>query len=90
MAKQSMDFEIIPKLQAAISMLEDEMTPSIGKGLEATETLVTDTGVATLKKSFENTKAGIEECTACFKELVEVLHTVETQYLKARKFATGE
>lgn len=90
MAKQSMDFDIIPKLQNAISMLEDEMIPSIGKGLEATESLVAGTGVATLEKSFNSTKDGIEECVACFKELVEVLHTVETQYVKARKFATGE
>ncbi len=89
MAKQNMNFEIIPKLESAVDMLEYEMIPNIKKGLENTEELISAQGVETLSKSFDNAKGGIEECVVCFTELATVLHAVLEQYKKARAFSEG-
>lgn len=83
MAAQKLNMELIPKLKAQISLLEDELIPSVKSGMENTAEICEESGSPKLISSCKSASEGVDAVVDTFKELNETLKVLLKYYEKA-------
>lgn len=83
MAAQKLNMELIPKLKNEITLLEDQLIPSVKNGMESTLEICEETGSPKLISSCKSASEGVDAVVDTFKELAESLKVLLKYYEKA-------